>query len=249
MIGSYAKSVWGGSLESAQNRLMLGIENLALAKKLKGDQGWGPWTTAGYKDEKGHINDVVKRSSPVPGGSGSKDDEKKNAMGNVFAYSNGGLVTKPHLGLIGDTGPEVNLPLHDPRAMNMMRKAFDTSEKTKGRWNRHAATGEAILSGKWADWSTGTNPDKQIEQALDKAQNKVDSALEQAFERVGDKLDNRIKELIQKEMDLSDANAEKFMRAGMKMMMELLQHPHIGGDIVNDHISRDVEFETQLKKR
>jgi hypothetical protein len=31
--------------------------------------------------------------------------------------------------------------------------------------------------------------------------------------------------------------------------MEILQHPHVGGDIVNEHIARDVDFETELKKR
>lgn len=188
---------------------------------------WSPW--AAYPPSKSSMN---------------MGDRK------ITGYSNGGLVTRPHLGLIGDTGPEVNMPLNDPRAMNMIRRAFDMSDRVSaGAMHRNKAIGEAVGSSQRIDQSTGTNVDKRIEQALDKAQHRTDNALEQAFERVGDKLDNRIKELIQKEMEISEAMAEKLMRAGAKVVLDILQHPHIGGDIVNEHIARDVEYETELTKR
>jgi len=199
----------------------------AANKLSKGGKDWGPW--AAYPPSSSSMN-----------------------MGNkkITGYSNGGVVTRPHLGVIGDRGPEVNLPLHDPRALNMMRKAFDMSDRVSGgAMHRNKAIGEAIGTGQRIDQGTGSQRDGGIEQALQKAENKVDAAIEKAFDKVGNKLDNRIKELIQTEMDLSDANAEKFMRAGMKMMMEILQNPHIGGDIVNEHISRDVDFERELTKR
>ena len=203
------------------------IYNSTAAAKLHGKHGWSPWV-----------------AYPPSSSSMARENTK------ITGYSHGGVVTRPHMGMIGDTGPEVNLPLHDPRALAMMRRAFDMSDRvSSGAMHRNKAISEAIGSGQRIDQGTGSQRDGSIEQALNKATKRADDAIERAIDKMGDRLDNRVKELIKTEMDLSDANAEKFMRAGMKMMMEILQHPHVGGDIVNEHIARDVDFETELKKR
>lgn len=50
---------------------------------------------------------------------------------NGQGYGNGGLALKPHVGMFGEDGPEVMVPLHDDRAVNALSKAFERSRKTR----------------------------------------------------------------------------------------------------------------------
>ena len=189
-------------------------------KVFKEAGGWGPWVGAGQGGD--------YRNKPVTG------------------YSNGGVVTRPHLGMIGDKGPEVNLPLDDPRALNMMRRAFDTSDRVKGG-SIVRSTGDAVNSRFNVDSSTGSTKDNFITQHLD---NKRDvREMGDKIERAVDKMRKEIVQELRKEMNLSDDSAAKFMEAGGRMMLKMLQHPHIGGNIVDGHIERIVEFENELTKK
>ncbi len=47
-------------------------------------------------------------------------------------YSHGGIATGPQMGLVGDTGPEMMVPLDDPRAVRQVQKAVDNTTRVRG---------------------------------------------------------------------------------------------------------------------
>lgn len=231
MIGSYAKQKWGmSSLEEAQKKLMLGLDNLALAKQLHKEAGWGPWTTAPSRNEKGHIHDKVKRSS--------------HAKGGIIGYSHGGIAAKPHFGLIGDRGPEVNLPLDDPRAVNMMRRAFDMSSKVTSS-GMQRANQKARQKGAWAGsdelQGSGVINDMWTNASGDDYGERLESAIREQTED--------IVQAVLSDLNLSDASAEKYARMGMKLMKEMMENPHIGGDINEAHMVQRMDFRRELTRK
>jgi hypothetical protein len=42
------------------------------------------------------------------------------ATSKIPKYAKGGITTKPHVGMIGEAGPEAILPLNSPQAMNIL---------------------------------------------------------------------------------------------------------------------------------
>lgn len=60
---------------------------------------------------------VLAAIGALMGGMMGAQDE---AVSKVPKYAKGGITTKPHIGMIGEAGPEAILPLNSPQAMNML---------------------------------------------------------------------------------------------------------------------------------
>jgi hypothetical protein len=207
---------------------MLGLDNLALAKHLQADQGWDPWTTqAGWSQGLSHIDEKVKR----------------HGKGGITAYSNGGVVTRPHMGLIGDKGPEVNLPLHDPRALNMLRKAFDMSERVSGGAARkYRATVEADNANRTVD-KTGRRHDEKLDHS------RRDFDMGKMIKDAIHDMKQEIVDAVKQDTKIDDESIEKQVEIGMRLMFKMMKDPHIGGKITNQHIEDDVNYQAQLRKK
>lgn len=55
-------------------------------------------------------------------------------------YSNGGVALGPHLGLIGEKGPEMMVPLHDKRAVRLLQQVFRDTERANPDRINHEQT-------------------------------------------------------------------------------------------------------------
>ena len=60
---------------------------------------------------------VLAAIGALMGGMMGAQDE---AVSKVPKYAKGGITTKPHIGIVGEAGPEAILPLNSPQAMNML---------------------------------------------------------------------------------------------------------------------------------
>ena len=205
------------------NRVHEPLYNSTAAAKLYKKMGWQPW------------------EAYPPSHSAMQRGNQK-----ITGYSHGGLVTRPHIGMIGDRGPEVNMPLDDPRAMGMIRRAFDMSERVQPGSLRKA-TLRAIARGR-GKGRFDEPGDGRVINGMRNANN-IDDRVERAVDQMRERLEDKFEKLMDKNSSLSAEQAKQMVQWGMEMMHDMMANPRIGGDINEKHMAERIGFWTELTKK
>ena len=123
VLGLSSAVVAGAYMPLAGAGPMLTGNTMALAMTLGMASGWVASLNgiqAGAAAVKGALSNLAARIASVPtpsvsvGGGGSAPSAGKR-LGGPKAYAKGGFINRPHLGLVGEAGPEMIIPLSSGR--------------------------------------------------------------------------------------------------------------------------------------
>ncbi|MEK4025781.1 hypothetical protein [Sporosarcina sp. FSL W7-1283] len=122
VLGESSGIVVGAYFPLAASGPMLHQNTSALAMVLGMASGWVAsinGVQAGAAVVKGALNSLAARINSVPApsvsGSGASAPSVGKRRGGPQAYANGGFINRPHLGLVGEAGPEMIIPLSSGR--------------------------------------------------------------------------------------------------------------------------------------
>lgn len=110
----WAKDAWGGLSDWFEESVWSPVKSGA-------QDAWG-WIKGKWNDAKTWAGDITKRGEEITGVTPSKSNTVKKAssmkritLPRENMHANGGLISKAHLGLVGEAGPEMIIPLSNAR--------------------------------------------------------------------------------------------------------------------------------------
>lgn len=118
VLGLSSAVVAGAYMPLAGAGPMLTGNTMALAMTLGMASGWVASLNgiqAGAAAVKGALSNLAARIASVPTPSVSVGGAPSGGRGGPKAYASGGFINRPHLGLVGEAGPEMIIPLSSGR--------------------------------------------------------------------------------------------------------------------------------------